>query len=105
LGGDLDILHLASNLETNAVIAKDLTLIRMAIKRCTAVWLGRKQEGHPVRAPLPYSTLIGRLGVIYDSQPAGIHKNTNTQKHYHKQVEALSFLIKELPKTSFFKKI
>jgi hypothetical protein len=49
------------------------------------MWLGvisdsqatnRKQEGLPVRAPLPLHTPIGRLGVIYDSQPAGIHKNT-----------------------------
>jgi hypothetical protein len=56
-----------------------LTLIRMAIKKGVAVWLGviydpqttnRKQGGLPVRAPLPHRTPIGRLGVIYDSQPA-----------------------------------
>jgi hypothetical protein len=49
----------------------------MAVKKLIAVQLGvicdsqvtnRKQGGLPVRAlPLPCRTLIGRLGVIYDS--------------------------------------
>ncbi len=54
-------------------------------KKCVAIRLGviydsqatnRKQGGLPVRAPSPCCTPIGRLGVIYDSHRAGIHKNT-----------------------------
>jgi hypothetical protein len=51
------------------------------------MWLGviydyqatnRKQGGLPVRAPLPHRTPIGHLGVIYDSEPAEIHKLPQT---------------------------
>jgi hypothetical protein len=56
----------------------------MDTKRCTAVRLGviydskatnRKQGG-----PLPRHTRIGSLDIIYDSQPAGIHKSTTTNR-------------------------
>ncbi len=58
-------------------------------KKCAAVRLGgiydsqatnRKKGGLLVRAPLPLRTPIGRLGVIFDSQPAGIQKNTNANR-------------------------
>jgi hypothetical protein len=63
----------------------------MAIKKCVAMWLevtydsqvtNRKQVGIPVRAPLSRPPPIGRLGVIYDFQPAEIHKNTTTNMCY-----------------------
>jgi hypothetical protein len=51
-----------------------------------------------VRAPFPCCTPIGRLGVIYDSQLAGIHKNTPlTGGSSH-------ILIEKLPKTTFLDK-
>jgi hypothetical protein len=59
----------------------------MAIKKCIAVQLGLiydspatnwKQGGVPLRVPLPHCTLIGRLGVICDSQVAKIHIHVNT---------------------------
>ncbi len=65
-----------------------LTLIRMAIKHCVTVRLGiichfqltnRKLGGLPVRAPLRCAP-VGCVGVIYDSQPAKIHKNTTTNR-------------------------
>jgi hypothetical protein len=56
-------------------------------KKCITMWLGvtydfqatnRKQGGLPVRTHHPRQRIaIGRLGVVYDSQPAGIHKNTS----------------------------
>jgi hypothetical protein len=62
----------------------------MAIKKFVAVRLGvtydscvtnRKKRGLPVRAPLPpICTPVGRLVVIRYSQPAGINKNTTTNK-------------------------
>jgi hypothetical protein len=67
----------------------------MAIKKCVAVRLGviydaqatnRKQGGLPVSPPPPCRTSIGRKGVIYDSQPAGMHKKTPPNK-----VETLTF--------------
>ncbi len=66
-----------------------LPLIRMAIKKCIAVRLGvrcdsqtikRKQGGRSVRAPLSCCTPLGCLGLLYDSHPAGIHKNTTTSR-------------------------
>ncbi len=76
-----------------------LTLIWMAIKKCIAVPLGvlygsqatnRKQGGLPVRAAFPRRTPIGHLGVMYDSQPAEIHKNTTINRW-----QALVFYILE----------
>jgi hypothetical protein len=82
-----------------------LTLIQMAMKKWVAMRLGvtydsqainRKQGGIPVRALLPRRSSIGHLGVIYDSQPK------YTQKYYHRQVEALTFLLKNRLKQQFF---
>ncbi len=41
-----------------------------------------KQGGLPTRIPTPppLRTPIGRLGVIYDSQPTRIHKKTTTNR-------------------------
>jgi hypothetical protein len=66
----------------------------MAVKKYIAMWLGVtfdyqatdwKQGGLPVKAPLPCCTPIGCLGVIYNSQLAGMHKTTNINrwKHLH----------------------
>ncbi len=59
-------------------------------KKCIALRLGvmydsqttnGKQGGLPVSTPTPlWCTPIGRLGVIYDSKPAGIQKNTTTNR-------------------------
>jgi hypothetical protein len=57
----------------------------MAIRKCIAVRLGViydsqganwKQGGLPMRDPFPHHTPNGRRGVINDSQPAEIYKNT-----------------------------
>ncbi len=48
----------------------------------------RKQGGLPVRTSLFRHTPICHLGVIHYFQPAIILR---TQKHHHKQVEALTF--------------
>jgi hypothetical protein len=63
-----------------------LTLVRMTIKTCVAVWLGvmydsqalnRKQGGLPVTASLPPQLhSYWSPQVIYDSQPARMHTNT-----------------------------
>jgi hypothetical protein len=39
-----------------------------------------RQRGLPVRAPTPRCTPIDCLGVLYDSQLAGIHKNTTKNR-------------------------
>jgi hypothetical protein len=61
----------------------------MAISKCVAMRLGviydsqatiRKQGGLPVRAPPPHRSPIGHRGVINDSQPVEIRKNTTTSK-------------------------
>jgi hypothetical protein len=61
----------------------------MAIKKCIAVQLGviydpqvtnRKQGGLPVRTSLSRHTPICHLGVIHYFQPAGIHRNTTTNR-------------------------
>jgi hypothetical protein len=73
----------------NTLVELVLTLIRMAIKKDKAMWLGvicdsqvtnSTQGGLPVKAPLLCRTSIGVLGIIYDSQLARIHKITITNK-------------------------
>ncbi len=68
---------------------KTLNEIQMGLKKCSAMRLeviydsqvtNRKQGRLLVRAPLSFSTPIGRLGVIYESQLAEIHKNTTTNR-------------------------
>jgi hypothetical protein len=55
-----------------------------------------KQGRLPVRAPLPRRTSIGRVGVIHDSQLAGIHKKPQ-------QTGGCSyFLIEKSSTTAFF---
>jgi hypothetical protein len=59
----------------------------------------RKQGGLPVRAPLPHRIPIGRLGVIYNSQPSEIHKNTTTTGG------SSYYLIEKSPKQPFYKNL
>jgi hypothetical protein len=69
-------------------IDKHLTLILTAIKKVHSRAAGShvsqatktKQGGLPVIAPTPLPHSIGRLGVMYGSQPAGTHKNTTTNR-------------------------
>jgi hypothetical protein len=67
------------------------------------MWLGviydsqatnRKHGGLPMRTP-PQRTAIVLLGVIYDSQPARIHKT------HHIQLDALTSRLKNRPKLLF----
>ncbi len=61
----------------------------MAIKKNIAVWLGviydfqmtnRKQGRLQQEPPPPWHTPIGHLGVIYDSRPARMEKNTTRNR-------------------------
>jgi hypothetical protein len=67
-----------------------------------------KQRGLPVGASLPRCTPIGCLGVIYDSQPVKLQKNTTTNRwklNYRKiplQTGGSSyFLMEKIAKTDF----
>jgi hypothetical protein len=59
-------------------------------KKCLAVQLGgiydaqatkRKQQGLPVRSPIPPLCTPDACLVVYDPKPAGIHTNTTNTKN------------------------
>jgi hypothetical protein len=57
--------------------------------------INKKQRGLPVRAPPLCHTPTGHLGVIYGSQPAGIHKTPP------KTGGSSYFLVEKSPRTAF----